>query len=52
MEIFHLFHEVTKIQENKQDFIVVAQRVKYSKNTLIYTISFDKDERLAAIFYR
>lgn len=47
-----LDYEVSKIQENKQDFIVVAQRVKYSKNTLIYTISFDKDERLAGIFYR
>ena len=47
-----LDYEISKIQENKQDFIVVAQRVKYSKNTLIYTISFDKDERLAGIFYR
>lgn len=47
-----LDYEVSKVQENKQDFIVVAQRVKYSKNTLIYTISFDKDERLAGIFYR
>lgn len=47
-----LDYEISKIQENKQDFIVVAQRVKYSKNTLVYTISFDKDEHLAGIFYR
>ena len=43
---------MTGVEQNGQTFIVVVQQAKYKENTLTYTISFDKDEKLAGIFYK
>ena len=43
---------ITGVEQNDQTFIVVVQQAKYKENTLTYTISFDKDEKLAGIFYK
>ena len=44
--------EMTKVEQSGQTFTVVVQQAKYAKNTLTYTISFDKDDKLAGIFYK
>ena len=44
--------EMTKVEQSGKTFTVVVQQAKYVKNTLTYTISFDKDDKLAGIFYK
>ena len=44
--------EMTKVEQSGKPFTVVVQQAKYAKNTLTYTISFDKDDKLAGIFYK
>lgn len=44
--------DMTKVEQNGQTFTVVVQQAKYEKNTLTYTISFGKDDKLAGIFYK
>ena len=45
-------NEVTNIEEKNKNYIVVIQSVKYSKGELIYTISFDENDKLAGVFYK
>lgn len=44
--------EMTKVEQSGKTFTVVVQQAKYAKNTLTYTISFDKNDKLAGIFYK
>lgn len=44
--------EMTKVEQGGKTFTVVVQQAKYAKNTLIYTISFDNEDKLAGIFYK
>lgn len=47
-----LENDMAEVEQNGQTFTVVVQQAKYEKNTLTYTLSFDKDEKLAGIFYK
>lgn len=44
--------EVETIEQDNCSFIVVIEKVKYEKKSLTYTISFDKDDKLAGLYFK
>ncbi|EFI42019.1 DUF3887 domain-containing protein [Peptoniphilus sp. oral taxon 386] len=41
-----------KDKNTGQDYILVIQKVKYNNGELIYTLTFNNDEKLLGIFYK